>query len=76
MVCILFWKLFWPTVRKKCSSDWKITRKKYSKVEMSEEFSKHNSRMSNKESNNSQNGGLEDYNNSSDGIFPNFSTPL
>ena len=43
---------------------------------MSEEFSKHNSRMSNKESNNSQNGVLEDYNNSSDGIFPNFSTPL
>ena len=27
------------------------------------------------ESNNSQNGGLEDYNNISDGIFPQFTTP-
>ena len=33
------------------------------------------SRMSNIESNNSQNGGLEDYNNISDGIFPHFTTP-
>ena len=30
------------------------------------------SRMSNIESNNSKNGGLEDYNNISDGIFPYF----
>ena len=34
-----------------------------------------NSRMSNIESNNSQNGGLEDYINISDGIFPHFTTP-
>ena len=33
------------------------------------------SRMSNIESNNSQNGGLEGYNNISDGIFPHFTTP-
>ena len=33
------------------------------------------SQMSNIESNNSQNGGLEDYNNISDGIFPHFTTP-
>jgi hypothetical protein len=32
------------------------------------------SRMSNIESNKSQNGGLEDYNNISDGIFPHFTT--
>ena len=32
------------------------------------------SRMCNIESNNSQNGGLEDYNNISDGIFPHFTT--
>ena len=32
--------------------------------------------MSNTESNNSQNGGLEDYNNISDGFFPHFTTPL
>ena len=32
------------------------------------------SRASNIESNNSQNGGLEDYNNISDGIFPHFTT--
>ena len=31
--------------------------------------------MSNIESNNSQNGGLEDYNNIFDGIFPHFATP-
>ena len=31
--------------------------------------------MSNIESNKSQNGGLEDYNNISDGIFPHFTTP-
>jgi len=35
----------------------------------------HKSRVSNIESNNSQNVGLEDYNNISDGIFPNFTTP-
>ena len=34
-----------------------------------------NSRKSNIESNNSLNGGLEDYNNNSDGIIPHFSTP-
>ena len=34
------------------------------------------SRMSNIESNNSQNGCLEDYNNISDGIFPHFTTPF
>jgi hypothetical protein len=34
-----------------------------------------NSRTSNIESNNSQNGGLEDYNNISDGILPHFTTP-
>jgi hypothetical protein len=33
------------------------------------------SRTSNIESNNCQNGGLEDYNNISDGIFPHFTTP-
>ena len=33
------------------------------------------SRVSNIESDNSQNGGLEDYNNISDGIFPHFTTP-
>ena len=33
------------------------------------------SRTSNIESNNSQNGGLEDYNNISDEIFPHFTTP-
>ena len=33
------------------------------------------SRVSNIESNNSQNVGLEDYNNISDGIFPHFTTP-
>ena len=33
------------------------------------------SRTSNMESNNSQNGGLEDYKNISDGIFPHFTTP-
>jgi hypothetical protein len=33
------------------------------------------SRMSNTESNKSQNGGLEDYSNISDGIFPHFTTP-
>jgi hypothetical protein len=33
------------------------------------------SRASNIESNNSQNGGLEDYNNIFDGIFPHFTTP-
>ena len=32
--------------------------------------------MFNIESNNSQNGGLEDYNNISDGIFPHFTTPI
>jgi hypothetical protein len=31
--------------------------------------------MSNIESNNPQNGGLEDYNNISEGIFPNFTIP-
>ena len=31
--------------------------------------------MSNIESNKSQNGGLEDYNNISDGILPHFTTP-
>jgi hypothetical protein len=31
--------------------------------------------MSTIESNNSQNGGLEGYNNISDGIFPHFTTP-
>ena len=34
------------------------------------------SRVSNIESNNSQNGGLEDYNNISDRIFPYFTTPF
>ena len=34
-----------------------------------------NSRSSNIESNKSQNGGSEDYNNISDGIFPHFTTP-
>ena len=34
-----------------------------------------NSRVSNIESDNSQNVGLEDYNNISDGIFPHFTTP-
>ena len=34
-----------------------------------------NSRVSNIESDNSQNVGLEDYNNISDGIFPYFTTP-
>ena len=34
-----------------------------------------NSRVSNIESNNSQNIGLEDYNNISDGIFPHLTTP-
>ena len=34
-----------------------------------------NSRVSNIESNNSQNVGLEDYNNISVGIFPHFTTP-
>ena len=33
------------------------------------------SRVSNIESDNSQNVGLEDYNNTSDGIFPHFTTP-
>ena len=33
------------------------------------------SRVSNIESNNSQNVGLEDYNTISDGIFPHFTTP-
>ena len=33
------------------------------------------SRVSNIDSDNSQNVGLEDYNNISDGIFPNFTTP-
>jgi hypothetical protein len=33
-----------------------------------------NSQTSNIKSNNSQNGGLEDYNNISDGIFPHFTT--
>ena len=33
------------------------------------------SRVSNIESDNSQNVGLEDYNNISDGIFPHFTTP-
>jgi hypothetical protein len=36
---------------------------------------RNNSRMSNIESNKSQNGGLEDYNNISDGSFPHFTTP-
>ena len=36
---------------------------------------KNKSRTSNIESNNSQNGGLEDYNNISDGIFPHFTNP-
>ena len=40
-----------------------------------EDKSKPNSQTSNIESNNSQNGGLEDYNNISDGIFPHFTTP-
>ena len=42
-----------------------------------DKFSNENniSRMSNIKSNNSQNGGLEDYNNISDGIFPHFTTP-
>ena len=31
--------------------------------------------MSNLETNNSQNGGFEDYNNISDGIFPHFTNP-
>ena len=35
----------------------------------------HISRVSNIESDNSQNVGLEDYNNISDGIFPHFTTP-
>ena len=35
----------------------------------------HISQMYNIESNKSQNGGLEDYNNISDGIFPHFTTP-
>ena len=35
----------------------------------------HTSRVSNIESDNSQNVGLEDYNNISDGIFPHFTTP-
>ena len=35
----------------------------------------YNSQMPNIESDNSQNGGLEGYNNISDGIFPNFTTP-
>ena len=34
-----------------------------------------NSQMINIKSNKSQNGGLEDYNNISDGIFPHFTTP-
>ena len=34
-----------------------------------------NSQTSNIESNKSQNSGLEDYNNISDGIFPHFTTP-
>ena len=36
---------------------------------------KDSSRVSNIESDNSQNVGLEDYNNISDGIFPHFTTP-
>ena len=36
---------------------------------------KNQSRVSNIESNNSQNVGLEDYNNISEGIFPYFTTP-
>ena len=39
------------------------------------QWEKNNSRMSNIESNKSQNGGLEDYNNISDRIFPHFTTP-
>ena len=35
----------------------------------------HTSRVSNIESDNSQNVGLEDYNNIFDGIFPHFTTP-
>ena len=35
----------------------------------------HNSQVSNIESDNSQNVGLEDYSNISDGIFPHFTTP-
>ena len=42
----------------------------------SKDFSDHTSQMSNIESNNSQKGGLEDYNNISDGIFPHFTTPV
>ena len=39
------------------------------------ELEVHISRVSNIESDNSQNVGLEDYNNISDGIFPHFTTP-
>ena len=38
-------------------------------------FDEVSSRVSNIESDNSQNVGLEDYNNISDGIFPHFTTP-
>ena len=38
-------------------------------------FNNYMSRVSNIDSDNSQNVGLEDYNNISDGIFPNFTTP-
>ena len=38
-------------------------------------YLKNSSGMSNIESNKSQNGGLEEYNNISDGIFPHFTTP-
>ena len=48
-----------------------MSKKKYSDVFKSGG----NSRVSNIESDNSQNVGLEDYSNISDGIFPHFTTP-
>ena len=46
-----------------------------SKLQPNSIWLNHSSRVSNIESDNSQNVGLEDYNNISDGIFPHFTTP-
>ena len=83
---ILLPKLFWPTVRKNCSSDrenflkfeaegWEFSRFFDCLVRPNLSATLATSRVSNIESDDSQNVGLEDYNNISDGIFPHFTTP-
>ena len=74
-----FWRRFMVTNEAANSfpaeKNWRKKTKDRKKMTQVTEDSIDLSRVSNIESDNSQNVGLEDYNNISDGIFPHFTTP-